>query len=311
MNLDANASKHKAMSYDRMDAKFRTLQAEVDSLLAAAEEQDRVAEEAAETAVPPAKTQRNFTGPDARMMKTNHGFDYAYNGQAIADETAQFIIATDLTSKATDVQQLVPMHETMTDQLTDSGIDRVPDVFLADAGYCSNANLAAAAGLASTVLVATGRERAGESFPGPDTPMPEDASVREAMADRLRQTDDRTHHARRKAIVEPVFGQMKTRQAAGQFRLRGLAAVECEWVLHAMCHNLRKPRAAVSFPPVKRAMATARDRSRVPACPDCGVSAGQRVLSGPVATTVAAHHRCQGPELAGAHDQFNISDPHT
>lgn len=318
--LDANASKHKAMSYDRMDTKIQALQAEVDSLLATAEdtdeaedteyghdqrgdeipdelrhrqrriaklkaakadieaeakdraaakardkaakkhadpvEQDTAAEEAAEKAVPEAKTQRNFTDPESRMMKTNHGFDYAYNGQAIVDETAQVIIATDLTDKATDVQQLVPMHETMVDQLTDAGIAQHPAVFLADAGYCSNANLTAAEDLPSTALVATGRERAGESFPGPDAPVPEDATVREAMAHRLRQPDDRAHYARRKAIVEPVFGQMKTRQAAGQFRLRGLAAVKCEWVLHAVCHNLRKLRANASFPPVMGAMAT-------------------------------------------------------
>lgn len=318
--IDANASRHKAMSYDRMDTKIQTLQTEVDSLLAAAEdtdeaedteygqdrrgdeipdelrererriaklkaakadieaeakaraaakarekaakkhadseEQDRVAEQAAETAVPRAKTQRNFTDPDARMMKTNHGFDYAYNGQAIVDETAQVIIATDLTSKATDVQQLVPMHETMVDQLTDADIEPRPSVFLADAGYCSNANLTAAAGLPGSVLVATGRERAGESFPAPDAPVPETASVREVMAHRLRQPDDRGDYARRKAIVEPVFGQMKTRQAAGQFRLRGLAAVKCEWVLHAVCHNLRKLRAKASFPTGMRAPAT-------------------------------------------------------
>jgi hypothetical protein len=47
-------------------------------------------------------------------------------------------------------------------------------------------------------------------------------------------------HARRKAIVEPVFGQMKVRQHAGQLRLRGLAGAQDEWTLHMICHNLRK-----------------------------------------------------------------------
>lgn len=311
--LDANASKHKAMSYDRMEAKIEALQGEVDRLVAAAEdtdacedaeygegkrgdeipkelkdrnrriaklkaakadieadaaaraaakarekaakkhkspsEQEQAADNAGRQAVPESKAQRNFTDPDSRIMKTNHGFDYAYNGQAIVDDTHQVIVATDLSVQATDVQQLIPMHETMTGQLAEAGITDHPAVFLADAGYCSTTNLTTAEGLPETVLVATGRERSSETFTGPDMPVPDDATVREKMAHRLRQPDGHAHYARRKAIVEPVFGQMKTRQGAGQFRLRGLAAVKCEWVLHAVCHNLRKLRANASFQP--------------------------------------------------------------
>ena len=33
---------------------------------------------------------------------------------------------------------------------------------------------------------------------------------------------------------------MKTRQRAGLFRLRGLEGAKGEWLLHALCHNLRK-----------------------------------------------------------------------
>jgi hypothetical protein len=40
--------------------------------------------------------------------------------------------------------------------------------------------------------------------------------------------------------VEPVFGQMRTRQAAGQVRLRGLDGATGEWLLHGLCHNLHK-----------------------------------------------------------------------
>ncbi|WP_152623061.1 transposase, partial [Ferrimicrobium acidiphilum] len=47
-------------------------------------------------------------------------------------------------------------------------------------------------------------------------------------------------YARRKAIVEPVFGQMKVRQKAGHLRLRGLSGAQTEWMLHSICHNLRK-----------------------------------------------------------------------
>jgi len=66
------------------------------------------------------------------------------------------------------------------------------------------------------------------------------------MAHVLRTEQGRAGYARRKAIVEPVFGQMKTRQSAGQLRLRGLAGAQGEWLLHTICHNLRKLRAATA-----------------------------------------------------------------
>ncbi|WP_036925220.1 transposase [Acidipropionibacterium thoenii] len=92
------------------------------------------------------------------------------------------------------------------------------------------------------MLIATVRERKGEVFTGPGEALPVDASLREQMAHRLRQPAGHAGYARRKAIVEPVFGQMKTRQHAGQLRLRGLAGAKGEWLLHAICHNLRKLR---------------------------------------------------------------------
>jgi IS5 family transposase len=64
------------------------------------------------------------------------------------------------------------------------------------------------------------------------------------MARRLRTKKGRADYARRKVIVEPVFGQVKVRQHAGQLRLRGLASAQGEWTLHMICHNLRKLRNA-------------------------------------------------------------------
>ena len=50
----------------------------------------------------------------------------------------------------------------------------------------------------------------------------------------------RAAYARRKVIVEPVFGQMATLQNAKQLLLRGLDGAQGEWLLLAACHNLRK-----------------------------------------------------------------------
>lgn len=82
-------------------------------------------------------------------------------------------------------------------------------MFLADAGYCAKANLAAAHRWSAIALVATGRELKGETLTTAEDPLAEKAIAREAMAHRLRQSNGHEHYARRKAIVEPVFGQVK------------------------------------------------------------------------------------------------------
>jgi len=303
--LRASASKHKAMSYDRMGPRIEALEEEVRAILAQAEAADmaedaefgedkrgdevpaelarretRLAklraakeaieteakeraaqkaeqrakdkgateaeataagEEAAKTATPEGRAQRNFTDPESRMMKTNEGFQYAFNGQAVVDEEAQVIIATEVTNLAADAPQLMDMIEQADANLGAADIDDTFDTALADAGYCSEDNLAAAKDAGVDVLIATGRIRRGERVESaPRGPIPKDATGRERMARRLRTKAGRADYARRKAIVEPVFGQMKVRQGAGFLRLRGLAGAQGEFSLHALCHNLRK-----------------------------------------------------------------------
>jgi hypothetical protein len=47
-------------------------------------------------------------------------------------------------------------------------------------------------------------------------------------------------HPGRKAIVEPVIGQMKTRQNTNYLTLRGLSGAIGGSTLHAICHALRE-----------------------------------------------------------------------
>jgi hypothetical protein len=196
---------------------------------------------AAASATPKDKTQRSFTDPEARMMKTTDGFHYAYNAQAVVDEHSQVVVAVDVTQQAGDVGQLIPMIDTAKSSLTDAGIEDDPKTFLADAGYCSEDNLQQLTDREVNAVVATGKIRHNERVP--DTPrgrIPKDATQRERMARRMRTKPGRADYARRKAIVEPVFGQMKTRQNAKHLRLRGLTGAKGEWTLHVICHNLRK-----------------------------------------------------------------------
>jgi len=151
------------------------------------------------------------------------------------------ILVAEVTDEASDVNQLVAMIEKTEENLAQAGIEDTPDTYLADAGYCSEDNLAAIKGLDAEVLVATGRQRHGEQFPtAPRGPIPQSATRRDRMARRLRTRKGRADYARRKAIVEPAFGQMKARQHAGQLRLRDRDGAQGDWTIHAICHNLRK-----------------------------------------------------------------------
>ena len=175
------------------------------------------------------------------MMKTNHGFDYAFNAQAVVDEEHQVVLAAEVTQEAGDVDQLVPMIEKTEENLAAAGIAGSPKTLLTDAGYCSEENLEAAEDLeprrplcdrtANATARSSKRHHAADS---------EERDTTRAMARRLRTKKGRADYARRKAIVEPAFGQMKVRQHAGQLRLRGLAGAQGEWTLHVICHNLRK-----------------------------------------------------------------------
>ncbi|CAN5865129.1 hypothetical protein BH24ACT15_BH24ACT15_37880 [soil metagenome] len=198
------------------------------------------AEAAGTSATPNPKAQRSFTDADARMMKTDHGFGYAHNAQAAADEHSQVIVTSYVTQAAVDINQLPIMLERINDTLRAAGLG-TPKRTLADAGYCSANNIDTAANSGHDLLVATGRLKHHEHVPdAPRGRIPNNATSRERMARRLRTKAGRADYARRKAIIEPVFGQMKVKQNAGQLRLRGLVGAQGEFTLHALCHNLRK-----------------------------------------------------------------------
>lgn len=209
----------------------------------AGKDEDTVAERAAAAAgraVPKPTAQRNFTDPQSRIMKTADGsFAQCFNAQAVVDDAHQVIIATDLNNCAADSQTLIPMTEQVT-----ANTGRAPKQLLADAGYCSQANLTAAAEITEQTgtefLIATGRLGHDETIPAaPRGRIPKAATAKQRMARKLRTTPGRAAYARRKAIVEPVFGQIATLHGK-HVLLRGLDNARGEWKLLAACHNLRK-----------------------------------------------------------------------
>jgi transposase len=278
--IKANASKHKAMSYDRLPQKARQLRDEVADLLAQAEATDaredaeasadprgvdvpaelqrretrlgRIREakralearakaaaaaagEPTESVKPEAKAQYNFTDPDSRIMKGPDGFVQAYNAQIAVDDL-QLIVGQAVTQDTNDKQQLVPMIATIAEQSGDT-----PTQLLADAGYCSDANFAAIEATPIDAYVSTRKQKHGERpGPCPRGPLPKPATRVDRMGRKLHTKAGAAIYAARKAIVEPVFGQIKQARGFRQFLLRGLEKVQGEWALVCTTHNILK-----------------------------------------------------------------------
>ena len=308
--VKANASKHKAMSYGRMEKAEAELQAEVERLLAEAQaadaaedaqygkgrrgdelpeelarresrlqrireakavlEQRAREEEAAKAdrarakiadrekkeretgkktggrpptvpdpqeARPEPKAQRNFTDPQSRIMKdgATKGFEQAYNAQAVVDSESQVIVASGVTQQTNDKKQLLPMVKK-----TEENAGSKPEKLSADAGYFSEENLADEQLAGIDLYVPPDRQKHGEKPPPATGPPPPGATAAERMRHKLRTDAGKKVYARRKAIVEPVFGQIKEARGFRRFSFRGLAKVRCEWDLVCLTHNLLK-----------------------------------------------------------------------
>jgi transposase len=281
--VKASASKHKAMSYGRMEQEEQRLRAEIEELTSRASqadaqedalygaehsgeeipeelkrregrlkkireamerlksrqaEEDRKAGRSPEVksrskrrfAEPAQKKQDNFTDPESRIMKTSSGFDQCYNGQIAVDAESHLIVAAEVTQNAADVEQLLPMVERSCEVA-----QGVPSEVLADAGYRSEDNLKALESKRIDGYISLGREGKSSSVvTGPENP------ATRRMQEKLATEKGRKTYGRRKGLVEPVNGWIKSVLGFRQFSLRGLIKVTGEWTLVCLALNLRQ-----------------------------------------------------------------------
>src|SRR5438309_1056232 len=103
---------------------------------------------------------------------------------------------------------------------------------VADAGYWSEAN-ADSQTEECELFIATRKDRqqraALRDAPAPRGRMPKSLTARQRMDRKLRTKRGRALYRQRGAAIEPVFGQMKERQGAGRFSMRGLERCRGEW----------------------------------------------------------------------------------
>lgn len=141
-----------------------------------------------------------------------------YNCQAAVDARAQIIVAADVTDETSDKQQAQPM---LTQVLAQTG--QVPRSVSMDAGYFSEANVMALTALGCRPLIPPDRQLYRQAIPtAPRGRLPAGLSVADRMRRTLRTMHGRRLYACRKAIVEPVFGQIKQGRSYRQFLLRGM-----------------------------------------------------------------------------------------
>jgi len=177
---------------------------------------------------PDPKAQKNFTDPESRIMKTKDGFIQGYNAQAAVDATAQVIVAHDLDAEQSDQHQLTPLVDAVT-----ANMGKKPEQVSADAGYCSNANLAALEEREIDAYVAPGRAKHATEGEGGGERVA-------AMREKIKAGGHESPYRLRKQLPEPVFGQIKQARGFRQFLLRGIEKVKREWGFVCLAHNVLK-----------------------------------------------------------------------
>ena len=190
--------------------------------------------------------QMSFTDPELTIMQThNKGWDYCGNAQASVDGAYQIILACEVTAEANDKQQALPMAQLTATCLDQAGIERpkdaaggaqkIPGTY--DCGYYRETAAEAVEQLGFDPYMATGRQR----HHAPEAEVNEaPTSAKERMAAKVRTPEGRALYARRKVIVEAVFGRIKEARGFRRFLLRGLDNLRGEWCLVCLTHNLLK-----------------------------------------------------------------------
>lgn len=274
--MKANASKHKAMSYGRMEEREKELEKKVEGLLKEAEAVDgaedkkygkgkrgdelpeelrfhkkrlekiREAKAALEKEAkergeekPGAKTQRNFTDPESRILKESgkNAFIQGYNAQAAADSDYNIIVGADVTQECVDKGQIKPMIEQVKENT-----GKNPKEASADAGYYSEDNVKQLEAKGVEAYIAPEKIKHAEWSQSATARgrIPKSLGVKERMRRKLRTKKGKKAYSKRMETVEPVFGEIKQARGIRQFLLRGLEKVRCEWRLICLTHNLLK-----------------------------------------------------------------------
>jgi hypothetical protein len=176
--------------------------------------------------------------PESRYLRRRGGFCLGFTAEiAVSDD--HLIVAQRVHQAPADHGSLEAMTEAV-----ERECGQQPERVMADAGYYSMDQITAvetggievyvpdrlmARELAGVAVVEEMNARQQRRHPG-----------LQQLRERMREPAARNCYARRKALVEPVFGVLKQQRGMRQFRRRGLQAVGTEWALATTAYNLTR-----------------------------------------------------------------------
>jgi transposase len=175
----------------------------------------------------------NTTDPDSHVVKGLRGFIQGYNAQAVTNEH-QIVLAAEVMTAGGDFGHLEPMLDATRRELDAVGVEGVPDVVLADAGYWHQRQMERAIAHGSQVLIPPDTSK--RKTPRPGWTGGYYAFMRRVLAGER----GGELYRRRQPMIEPVFGQTKHNRGMARFHRRGRGAVRAEWRLITATHNLLK-----------------------------------------------------------------------
>lgn len=173
------------------------------------------------------------TDEDARFLRQRGGFVLGYTGEiAVSDD--HLIVAQRVTQNVTDNGSLVPMVEQ-----TEQRCGAPPGAALADSGFFSIDNIEQMEQRNIDAYVPDSN-LASELNLGTRCRVKACAPAHRRMRAKLRSPAGQAAYARRKAVVEPVFGVLKQQRGMRQFRTRGLKNVNNEFTLATLAYNITR-----------------------------------------------------------------------
>ncbi len=148
---------------------------------------------------PRPSAQRNLTDPDSHILKGSDGWIQGYNCQAAVDGDHQVIVAIGVINQASVAVHLLPMLERI-----EANTGQQPGVLIADAGFCSTANLEACEERQLNAYISTSRQQHGYRPRPSRGRAPRNLDARGRMDRKLRSVSGQAIYALRKTVVEPV-----------------------------------------------------------------------------------------------------------
>jgi hypothetical protein len=137
--------------------------------------------------------------------------------------------------------QAVPGVDQARASLDASGVKQDLGAAVMDSGFYSETNTKELESRGIAPYVATERLMHHEENPhAPRGRIPAGLSAKQRMARKLWTKKDPAVHAKRKGMIEPIFGQLKQVLGFRQFSLRDLASMRGEWRLQCTVNSLLK-----------------------------------------------------------------------